>query len=463
MTGELYIYEIRGHYQLSKTINGKSKTFGYYETMDEAIFAKELLMKYDWDLDEVAKLGNVLEFGDEFLVVTIYDNKLKFLDKFKTRSGAEGNADKIIKEFMGNPYRGKYGIYIYKRDSYFDIKKLVNGKDVLFGIYKNLDDATFARDLLMQYNWSFEDISDEGNVFYSQIHEKYIVTAIIKDKLVVVSRYDSEVDALNNAEKDIEEHQKSRYKTGEKYIVFNGRLFAVHYYTKDKKVIYFGSFPEKIDAMSVRDVLIECEWDLSQVDENKIYEVNDYFWKFHIFEGMVKIIGKYQSRLFAEKDINNLSNVTYEDLYDPNNPYSKINRYIRKRLRKFWIRKEINGEIRFLGPYYSREEAIEARDEFESNDWNVDLDNDSIFSLDEWEDGFSEIVNNLTLWQKIIYDTIDRIGKEIFTYSELINHSFLKRYKSGKNFEGKVDQHLNELVDLGLVTYLGEDFYRREF
>lgn len=463
MTGELYIYRRYGHFQLSKKLNNKFKTYGYYETLEEAVFARELLIEHDWDLEEIRKLGNVLEYGDEFMVVVIYEGKLKFLEKFKTRSGAEGNADRLIKDFLGNPYNGKYGLYIYSNNDSFYIRKMHDGAEKLFGLYATLDDATFARDLLMQHDWSLEDISDDGPVYYSSLHNQYIVAAVLNDKLTVIEHYDSEDDALNNACEDIEKRQKSSYKTGERYVVFNGKLFAVHYYAPNKKIEYFGSFPEKIDAMSVRDILIENDWDLANIDENRIYEVNDYFWKLHIFEGVVKIMGKYESLSDAENDLNNLSDVSFEKLYDPENQYSKINRYITKRSGKYWIRKSINGKIQFLGPYDSREEAINARDDYEFNDWNINTDDDSIFAEDDGISPFINIVPDLSLWQKLIYDTIVRLESVQFSFDELISHSFLRRYRAGKNFNEKVSKHLNELVDLGLVTDLGDDQYLREF
>lgn len=463
MTGELYIYRRYGHFQVSKHLNNKNRIFGYFDSLEDAIFARDLLMAHDWDLDEIQKLGNVLEYDDEFLVVTIYDRKLKFLEKFKTRSGAEGHADKLVDEFRKNPNGAKYGIYIYKWNDHFEVSKLTDSKDRVFGYYSNLDDATFARDLLMQYDWSLEDISRDGPVFYSNVHGKYCIIEVANNKLRVIAYHDNEVDALANAEDDISRYHKSKYKTGEQFIAFNGKLFAVQRLDSNKKIIYYGSFPEIVDAITVREILIEADWDLAMVDENRIYEMNDYFWKLHIFEGTVKIIGKYESLEDAWNDSNNLSHVTFEELYDPENQYSKVNRYIWKRLGEYWIRKKINDEIQYIGPYESREEAIEARDEFEDNGWDLAVDKDSIFSADMGEDRFSDIVSGLSMWQKIIYDTIDRIGNMEFSFDELINHSYLKRYRSGKNFEAKVNRYLNELIDLGLVSDMGDGLYFREF
>lgn len=464
MTGEQYIYEKNNRFRVIKSIKGNNKIFGNYGTLEEAIFARDLLIGHDWNLDEIIPSDNVIKFNDEFMVITAFKGALKFLNRFQTRNDAKENASKLIMEFERNPYGSKYGTYIYKREDYFDVKKKINNKDVLFGSYTNLNDATFARDLLADHDWDLTDILNEGPVFFSQIHDKYVVVNVNNGKLMVIKYYELLTDAIVNAEDDIKNNTKSKHRTGEKNIVFNGKLFAIHYTQANKKVLYFGSFSEKIDAISVRDILIEHNWDLSQIDENEIYDVNGYYWKLHIFEGRVKVIGKYESLGFAKKDINNLSSVTFEQLYDPGNPYSKANRYIWKRSGKFWIRKKIEGDVQFLGPYDTREDAIKARDEYELNGWQLDnYDEESIFSNDLDDDDFEEIVSNLSLWQRIIYDTIVRIGKVRFSLDELLNHSYLKCYKSGENFEGKVIAHLNELIDWGLVESLGDYMYLRKF
>lgn len=463
MTKELYIYERHNHYIISKSIEGKTRTWGHFYSLDEAIFARELFISHEWNLDEIRKLGNVIKYGDQYLVAFIYNDQLRFLGRFDTFDDAEANSQNLINEYVKNPYGGKYGLYISKRYDYFDIRRRVDGNDVLYAILNSLEDATFARDLLMEHDWDLMNILKAGPIFYSQVHDDYAVVIVNNDRLVVVKHFKNREEAAINAQDAIENYKKSRYSTGEKYVVFNGNLFAVHHPGTDKKIDYYGSFAEKIDAVIVRDILEECDWDMSRIDENKIYESNGYFLKLHVFEGRVKIIGKYKSLDFARKDIANLATVSMDSLYDPENPYSKANRYIWKRGEEFYIRKTINGEVQFIGPYDSREDAIEARDRFESNDWMIAHDEESIFSSAADEDYFANTVSGLNMWQKIVYDTIDRLGKEKFSFEELINHSFIKRYKSGGDFEDKVNKHLSELVELGLVRQLDDGEYLKLF
>ena len=50
--GTDYIHFIKttGHYQVSKKINGKQYSFGTYDTLDEALFARDYFQENNWDL-----------------------------------------------------------------------------------------------------------------------------------------------------------------------------------------------------------------------------------------------------------------------------------------------------------------------------------------------------------------------------------------------------------------------------
>lgn len=462
MTSEQYVYKRKSTYVVSKNVEGKNHIFGFFKSFEEAVFARNLFLKYDWEMDEIKKLGNVIEYNGQFLVVSIVNNQLRFLDKFDDYYSAWSNSEKIIQEFNNNPFNSRYGTYIYGKEGYYYVRKTINKKEVLFGIYRDLDDATFARDLLKSNDWDMDKIKQLSPVCFSEIHGKYAVIGVFDNKLIIADKFESQNEALNNAPISFEEYKKGKYATGEKHIAFNGNLYSVNRY-KSGKLTYYGSFKEFHDAVAVRDLLISVDWDLSTIYENKIYHFDNYFYKFHIFEGLVKIIGKFTSYEDAKNNKNNLSQLTYEDIYDPENRYSKVNKYITKRGGKFWIKKNIDGQPVILGPYDTREDAIDARDKYEQNGWDIGLDEESIYSsIYDYDDYFEDIVSNLSLWQKNIYDTIVRLDKTYFTFEELLNHSYLKRYKSG-NFTQKVEKYLGELVDLGLVTQLEVNIFKKEF
>ena len=320
MTGEQYIQNRKYNYAVVKQVDGKSHAFGFFKSLDEAVFARDVLLDHGWNLDEVKKLGDIWEYDGQFVVVSIFNDQIRFLEKFSTYQEAAENSEGIIREFENNPHRSMYGTYIYKADNIFYVRKTIDKKEIFFGLYRNLDDATFSRDLLKDNDWDLNKIKELGNVCFSEIHNKYVVFGVNDNKLIVADKYDTESEALENAQKSLEEYKKRKYKTGEKYVASNGKQFAVQRLISGK-INYYGSFKEIEDAVAVRDLLISVDWNISAVYENRIYEFNNHFYKFHIFEGMIKIIGKFTSYEDASQNINNLSDITYEDLYDPENQY----------------------------------------------------------------------------------------------------------------------------------------------
>ena len=79
---------------------------------------------------------------------------------------------------------------------------------------------------------------------------------------------------------------------------------------------------------------------------------------------------------------------------------------------------------------------------------------DDVWNFNEVNDPLSEIIFNLTPWQKIIYDEIS----DEFAFDDLVQS--LSRYKT-KNFDKKVKRYIDELVDLGLVEKLDDKNYRK--
>ena len=50
-SGEKYIYETKGGYELKKYINGELVHFGRYNSLEEAIYERDYLIKCKWDIE----------------------------------------------------------------------------------------------------------------------------------------------------------------------------------------------------------------------------------------------------------------------------------------------------------------------------------------------------------------------------------------------------------------------------
>lgn len=110
-TGEDYIHLTNyGTFFVSKSVNGKSKHFGTFKTLKEAIEFRDYCVWNDWNV-ESKRLYNTNEL-------------------FK---------------YIGKHHSGHY--YVYK-----DIGK----KREYFGTFNSLDDAVCERNNLLECNWDFD-------------------------------------------------------------------------------------------------------------------------------------------------------------------------------------------------------------------------------------------------------------------------------------------------------------------
>ena len=54
-TSELYIHDSNGRFMILKEINGNLIYFGTFDTLEDAIAERDLLIKYDWDYDVICE------------------------------------------------------------------------------------------------------------------------------------------------------------------------------------------------------------------------------------------------------------------------------------------------------------------------------------------------------------------------------------------------------------------------
>lgn len=441
----MYVYHIRGSYKIIKN----NHSYGVFKSEELADSISDELIKIDWNLD---KFPDIFEFNNEFYITYIKNNKIYIVSQYSSKDEASSNYDEDVERFVDNPNNSKFGAFIYPNNyKSFSIFKSINGINTNFGSFRSLYDAKFVRNTLMDIDWNIDNLED---IYYNEFSDTYDVVGVYKNKIKILESFDSIEDAQNNLQDVLDRFEYKKMVFDEDYIQENGNQFAIH----DSDSKYFGSFKSFEDACTVRDFLVENNWDLTNFDYNSIYHINGYYWRFVKFKSYLRIVGKYENFDDAFLNQNNISDYSLKDLTNPDNQYLEINRNIIKRKGKFEVTKRIDGQKISFGIFDTRQEAIKARDEFESNGWEIDYDENSIFN-DSYQDSFQEIVFNLTLWQKLIYDAIDKMDCDIFYFDDLINHNTLRPYKRG-NFNSKVEKYLNELIDLNLVRKIGDGSFR---
>ena len=189
--------------------------------------------------------------------------------------------------------------------------------------------------------------------FIRQKEDKFIIVRFIKGTETEFGSFDTIEEALLTRDKLVSnnwgypEGENLRVKEGKygRYIAFHNDCFRVHKLV-DGKQRFFGAFPTPEEAIELRDLLIENNWDSS------------------------KIPPKYL-RSFV-------TNPNLEKLH-----------YIRKVRDKFVVSKVIDGELKYFGTYDTKEEAIEAREVLLNNNWQIEEEN-----KDELIDTFIYLIND---------------------------------------------------------------------
>lgn len=167
-----------------------SKTYAKVSSLDDAIFIREMLIGNDWDL---SKTPQTVKKEDNYLVLTVYDDKIYILAKYKTLPDSK-TIEKLVKKHERNPNNSKYGLNITKIFETYVITKQIAGDEYIFGYYDILEDAEFVRNFLLDHMW---DVSQFETVNYCEDSDDYKVVRVIDDKVYVLDSFFSKNIDLN--------------------------------------------------------------------------------------------------------------------------------------------------------------------------------------------------------------------------------------------------------------------------
>lgn len=275
------------------------------------------------------------------------------------------------------------------------------------------------------------------------------------------------------------------------------------------------------DAIFIRDLLIENDWDISGI--SKILEKDGRYMVLTVHEDKIHVLGKYMQR----PDTDTVEDLVKKHRRNPNG--SKYGLNITRVFETFIIKKQIAGDDYIFGYYDRLEDAEFVRNFLMDHNWNVnefsqiefdeetgtyravEVIDDMVYILGSFDD---DDINISEVRQKFLADISkhkyglashphldplkDRIGEleldfNIKTKDENWNfedagenplneivfnltpfqqsaydaidgeatfeeiRKKLIRYKS-KNFDSKIEKNLNQLIDLGLIEKQDE-FY----
>lgn len=159
-----------GYYKVLKSIDGKQKFFGAFNTIEEAEELKKVLIENDWD---ESKIDPELLKPDEsyyslerhyyirkergrYIVSRIIDGELKYFGTYDTKEEAITARDELWeKNWEVNEDYGeeKYDEYIYQVGDDYIVKNEINGVEEIFGVFNDSSEAIKFRNLCVRNNW----------------------------------------------------------------------------------------------------------------------------------------------------------------------------------------------------------------------------------------------------------------------------------------------------------------------
>ncbi|WP_432645307.1 hypothetical protein [Methanobrevibacter sp.] len=293
-----------------------SKIYAKIAEYEDAIFIRDLLVQYDWNLD---KISSIVKKEDDYLVLTIIDEKLHLLAKSKTQLTPQAITN-LIKKFKRNPNNSAYGLNITKVFDTFVIKKQIAGDEYIFGYYDDLEDAQFVRNILLDNNW---DINSFREIEFDDETYTYRVTSIIDDKVYVLGNFKTknEIDIKNVHEEFLAKISKHKYGLA---------TYPYLDFLKDK----IPELEEKFQVKTKDDT-----WSFDNVNENEsildqvIFNLTpfqqavlDVIDEDTSFDQIKKSLIRYNSKNFDKKILKNLDELMELKLIEKiDDNYSKIN------------------------------------------------------------------------------------------------------------------------------------------
>ena len=276
-----------------------------------------------------------------------------------------------------------------------------------YGKFQDMDDATLARDILIQNDWDLDSI---GQIY--EDNGQYLVLGIIDEKIHVLARCkrrpsQKEMDRLTK--------RKARNPNNSRYGLNITRVFDT--FVVKKRIAgedcIFGYYDRLEDAEFVRNHLMDNMWDVRSFSQIQYDDDKDNYKVTEIIDDKAYVLGSFES----------------EDDIDLDRVHSQfLNRIVKHKLGL--DRHEYLGELTNQIPNLEERFKIKAQDDV----WN----------LKSTQDPLNDIIFSLTPFQKSVYDVIDDSTVEEIEKS-------LIRFRSG-NFKMKIQKNLDELERWGLVT-----------
>lgn len=441
-----YISKDKGKFKVHREINNEDINFGVYDSLEEAIKARNILDDDGWPVKVVEKpnlIDKYIEKKDDntFYVFKNLKNIKKTFGPYDSLKKAKiAKYNLISNGWESDLYHAesKYGKYIKKEGSYYIITKFIKNKHHIFGKFSTLDEAIEERDELIADNWG------EFNLKPSSIYGKYIhkvgnyyrIDKWVNGKNTTFGFFTNLKDAIKHRDILIKNNWEGVEPkvTKNRYIHQHNYGFTI-YKRIDGNLICFGYYPTFEKATEARDELIKNNWEESEIKphhdeetQNYIKVVDGYFLIERTLNNETRVYGVFKNKDLAIKKRDKLLKNDWNSLYAIKTSRYEFGENIVPFDYVFNIEKKINGDIEDFGTYYTFEDAVEARNELINTNWG------EFNSRITFQD-IKKIYNSIWLEDepKVPFPQVDVFDTLIKICNELKDHC-LKRYEIKEKF-----------------------------
>ena len=240
------------------------------------------------DVDEIIESGDdILDYEDtrfitkkinKYEIYKSINGRKKYYGSFDTLKEAQKRRDELIVDNWGYsfeefPLQGKtpkYGKYITFHNGRFKVLKLLNGHQRFIGAFNTVDEAKKLRDFLIDNNWDLtkvphEYIADHRSHKIRKIKDRYIVQNIVNGERKYYESFDSYEEAeeyLNwLIENDWQVDEDSVEEKIDEYVYeVNGEFVVRNEIDGEMKI--FGRFEDMGEAIQYRNKCVRENWKL---------------------------------------------------------------------------------------------------------------------------------------------------------------------------------------------------------
>ena len=256
-----------------KFINNEKIIFGEFDSLDEAKQIRDNLIDNAWESMEPntrSRYGKYIQkSNNKFFISRTYNGATHNFGYFNTFDEALECRENLIATNWGNlniPHEMRCGKYIsFNGKLYLVSKTLDDGTLNVYGFFYELEDAIKQRDWLIENNWSKLEVPDDSKRHIHKRGNEFLIYKRLKDDIEYFGSYSSLEEAKFMRNKLIEndwvfEEEKHNFKKITDFVYFDGEFYIIKKEANGQNRIY-GVYKNKSQALSDEKSLIRYDWD----------------------------------------------------------------------------------------------------------------------------------------------------------------------------------------------------------